>query len=170
MWFDNSFKRSARSVDREPSSPPPDRNVSLEGDAAPRPASLRRVSQARRLAVLALGLTAAMYLGARSPKEQHVRLMLGDAAPQVTQLEVRYVREADEVVRQARFSFAPGQAPRVVAHEPSLPDGDYRIVVDIDLTEGHREIERRVTLSSGSTQLELGASLHAPVRHGDDAP
>ncbi len=96
--------------------------------------------------------------------------MLGDAAPRVTQLELRYVHVDGEILRQARFSFEPGHAPRVLAHDPSLPDGDYRVLVDVDLSDGHREVERRITLASGSTQLELGRELGASERHGQDAP
>ena len=60
------------------------------------------------------------------------------------------------------MSFEPGQAPRVVSHEPQLADGEYRLRIDLDTREGRRTVERRVTLGGGTTQVDLAGLLLAP--------
>ena len=110
------------------------------------------------------GLTAA-YLGAKAPREQHVKLVLGPRADDVTGLQVQYLAvdrlaaEDGDVARETRMTFEPGRAPRVVAHEPQLADGDYRLRIDLDTREGRRSVERRVTLGGGTTQVDLAALL-----------
>ena len=73
---------------------------------------------------------------------------------------------------------------RIVSHEPQLPNGDYRLEVDVDVepdpgdsgpsgrsdrnaseneaspsNEGRRAIQRQVTLGGGSTQVDLSTAL-----------
>lgn len=85
--------------------------------------------------------------------------MLGPAAADVTGLEIQYVAEDGDVARDARMTFPPGQAPRIVSHEPQLSDGDYRLRIDVDAREGRRTVERRVTLGGGTTQVDLTTAL-----------
>ena len=119
----------------------------------PHPPGRRRLLP---FAVLGAGAVIALVLASKSPREQHVRLVLGDGAPAVTGLEMQYIAADGEAARVARFSYEPGKAPRVVSHEPQLADGDYRLRIDVDTREGRRSVERRVTLGGGSTQIDLG--------------
>jgi hypothetical protein len=119
-------------------------------------------SPRRRILPLVLllggGLVAA-YLASTGPREQHVRLVLGSAAGSVTALAVQYVASDGDVAREARMAWEPARAPRVVALEPELPDGDYRLRIDVDTREGRRSTERRVTLGGGTTQVDLTGVL-----------
>jgi hypothetical protein len=125
-------------------------------------AAARRSPRRRRitsLAFLAFGLAVAFYLSKAGPHEQHVRFVLGGAAPAVTQLEIEYVAEDFEVAREARMTFTEGAAPRVVPHDPELPDGSYVLRIGVGTTEGRRAVERRVTLSGGTTSVDLAGVL-----------
>lgn len=124
---------------------------------SPRPVARR--SRRASLAFLLFGAAVALYLGRFSPREQSVRFVLGDGAKDVRVLEVGYETEAGEIVRDARFAFEEGRAPRVVSHAPSLPDGDYRLQLHVETREGRRSAERRVTLGGGSTQVDLSGVL-----------
>ena len=107
--------------------------------------------------MLAAGALLAAYLTSKSPHEQHVALVLGDRASGVIGLELQYLAEDGEPARLARFTFEPGKAPRVVAHEPQLSDGDYRLRIDLDTREGRRSFERRVRLGGGTTQVDVAS-------------
>jgi hypothetical protein len=115
------------------------------------PPQRRRLS----LAILVLGATAVLLLEPKLPREQHVRFVLGDAAPGITELEVQYLGSGGEVARETRLGFEPGRAPRIVAHDPSLADGPYQLRIEVGAREGRRSVERQVTLSGGTTQVDL---------------
>lgn len=104
--------------------------------------------------MLAAGLGAVLYLGSKKPREQHVRVVLGDRAADVTALELTYATPSGDVARHARLSF-DAAAPRIVAHDPELADGDYVLRIEVDAREGRRSTERRVTLAGGTTQIDL---------------
>lgn len=129
-----------------------------EGERPPRPPR----SRLAKLGFLLIGLAVAAYLGMRGPHEQHLRLVLGDAAPEVTGLEIQYVDQDGEVAREARLSYPAGGAPRVVSHEPELPDGTYALRVNVATRERRVPVERSVTLGGGSTQVDLSQALKAP--------
>ena len=116
-------------------------------------------SRYAKLAFLAIGILVTTYLAKRGPHEQHVRFMLGESALEVTGLEVQYVDADGDVAREARLAFDQGKAPRVVPHEPELPDGAYKIKADLLTRERRVSVERSVTLSGGSTQVDLSAAL-----------
>lgn len=120
------------------------------------PSGKRRIS---RLLFLVFGLLVAVYLGTLKPQEQHVRVVLGATAPEVVGLELQYVAEGGEIARQTRFTYSAGAAPRIVAHEPELPNGDYRLEIDVDTREGRRTTQRQVTLGGGSTQIDVSSAL-----------
>jgi hypothetical protein len=134
---------------------PPD-PAGSETAAARRSPRRRRITS---LAFLAFGLAVAFYLSKVGPQEQHVRFVLGAAAPAVSELEIAYVTEDFEVAREARMTFAEGAAPRVVAHDPELPDGPYLLRIGVETTEGRRAAERRVTLEGGTTSVDLAGVL-----------
>ena len=111
------------------------------------------------LAFLGIGIAVTAFLAKRGPHEQHVRFVLGDSAPEVTGLEVQYVDKDGDVAREARLSYAEGKAPRIVPHEPELPDGSYKLKVDLSTRDRRVSVERSVTLSGGSTQVDLSAAF-----------
>ena len=129
----------------------------------PPPEAPRRGPLSRRpflkYGVLALGLGLAAYLGTKSPRDQHVTLVLGSAAERVIGLEIQYIAADGEIARDARMAFENGSAPRVVSHAPQLADGDYTLRIDVDTREGRRSTERRVTLGGGTTQIDLAGAL-----------
>lgn len=112
-----------------------------------------------RVGFLLVGLAVAAYLGMQGPREQHLNLVLGDRARDVSGVQVQYVYEDGELAREAQFVYPPGAAPRIFAHEPHLPDGRYRLKVDIDTRERRVSVERQVTLGGGSTQVDLSSAL-----------
>ena len=112
-----------------------------------------------KFGLLAGGLAVAGYLGTRAPRDQHVTLVLGPAADRVNGLEIQYLAADGDLARDARMAFEMGAAPRVVAHEPHLADGDYTLRIDVDTREGRRSTERRVTLGGGTTQIDLAGLL-----------
>ncbi len=90
------------------------------------------------------------------------------AAPHVEELDARWAPEhgeADEPgreswAREVTFRYAPGQAPRIVTHEPRLADGDYLVEVELVADNDQTSIVRKhVTLSGGVTQIELAPSV-----------
>ena len=116
-------------------------------------------SRLAKIGLLVFGLALAVYLGARGPREQHVRIVLGDGARDVTALEIQYGHDETDVARDARFTFEAGSAPRVVSHDPKLPDGDYRLRIEIDARGRRVSVRRQVTLGGGSTQVDVSAAL-----------
>ncbi|MBX3209303.1 MAG: hypothetical protein KF764_29995 [Labilithrix sp.] len=127
-------------------------------DAAPAP-SVRKRRPLSRLAFLVFGLLVALYLGTLRPQEQHVRVVLGAGAPEVTAVDLEYVAADGEIAREAHFAYPAGAAPRVVAHEPQLPNGEYRLQIEVDARGGRRGIQRQVTLGGGSTQVDVSSAL-----------
>lgn len=124
----------------------------------------RRIPRPLKFVLLAGGLLVALYFGTKAPRDQHVRLVLGERSSAVTGVALQYVVDgagaADEVAREARLAFPEG-APRVVSHDPSLADGDYRLRIDLETRQGRRSAERRVRLGGGSTQIDLTADIAA---------
>lgn len=146
-----------------------DRNVegkrleeAAEQGPAPAPAPVRPRRKLLPILFLAGGALLASYLTSKSPRDQHLSLVLGPAAERVTQVEIQYLSADGELARDARMSFDPGRAPRVVSHAPQLADGEYRLRIDLDTREGRRTVERRVTLGGGTTQVDLAGPLSAP--------
>lgn len=103
------------------------------------------------LLVVALG--AYFVVSPRLPKDQTVNVVLGDDADRVTDVTLRYTVEGDtETAREASFHF--DRAPRVLRHDTKMPNGDYVLVVDLR-GAGTAHVERRVTLSGGSTHVDV---------------
>ena len=148
-------QRAAPSDTAEPTpEPTPDDHAP---EAAPTPSWRRRPLS--RFIFLVFGLLVAFYLGTKRPQEQHVRVVLGAAASDVTMVDLQYVATDGDVAREAHFTYPKGAAPRVVAHEPELPNGEYRLQIDLDTIDGRRAIQRQVTLGGGSTQVDVSSAL-----------
>jgi hypothetical protein len=104
---------------------------------------------------LAAGLGIALWLGQNGPSEQHVHVILGDTAPKVTGVSLQYISSAGDTANETRFTFEPGKAPRIVNHDPKVPNGEYRLKVDVDSPENRRTVEKPVTLKGGAAQIDV---------------
>jgi hypothetical protein len=125
-----------------------------------------------RFALLAGALVVGGKLLQHAPRDQVVHYVLGDTAVQVQEVDARW-RElpdgphkseaeappdsTDDWTRTASFRYAPGQAPRVVTHEPRLPNGDYMVEIEIVGEGKERTVRREVTLAGGVTSIDLAA-------------
>ena len=116
-----------------------------------------------RMLVLAVVLMVALVFARQWPKDQTVHYVLGAAATRVEEVDARWASATegatDDWTREASFRYAPGKAPRVVTHEPRLPDGDYTVEIDITAAGGKQTVRRRVTLAGGSTAIELSQAV-----------
>jgi hypothetical protein len=125
-----------------------------------------------RFAPLAAALLVAPMLLRRAPREQVVHYVLGDSAAHVEEIDARWRErqrgdgervisdadgreQPDDWVRVASFRYPHGQAPRVVTHEPRLPDGDYVIEIEVIGEGTQRVVHRKVTLTGGVTSIDL---------------
>ena len=106
----------------------------------------------------------AFFVSGKAPKEQHVRFVLGAAAPRLTRLTCDYepVGGADGVARAAEFTYDHGDAPRVLAHDPELVSGDYVLHIRVFSKDGQNTLERPVTFSSGTVSVDLADAVPGP--------
>jgi hypothetical protein len=120
------------------------------------------------LGIAAVGVAVYFFLAPRAPVDQGIRIVLGEAAPRVTEVDVRYVATGanPDVAREVTFRYAPGAAPRIVSHEPRLANGDYVVQMEFDLStaspqvaQGHVTVDRPVTLLGGTTSLDVSRAL-----------
>jgi hypothetical protein len=122
----------------------------------------RRIAKVLSLvAVLAVALLVGTRL--KWPKDQTVHYVLGDAAARVEEVDARW-GEGDKAgvedwTREATFRYARGLAPRVVTHEPRLPDGDYTVQIEILASRERNVVTKRVHLTGGVTSIELAPSV-----------
>jgi len=117
-----------------------------------------------RLVLLVAALSAAMAFAALSrrwPKDQTVHYVLGDGAPRVEEVDARWAEGAHggDWTREASFRYPPGRAPRVVTHEPRLPDGDYTVEIEIIAASMHTRVVRHIVLGGGVTSIDLAAAV-----------
>jgi hypothetical protein len=114
------------------------------------------------LKVLLLPAAAFVIAGLLSrelPKAQTVHYVLGDAAPRVEEVDARWTDNRDTEMRGATFHYAQGQAPRVITHEPRLPDGDYDVQVAVVGRNERQTIRQHVVLGGGVTNIQLDRSV-----------
>ena len=121
-----------------------------------------------RLIVLAAALAACAWFARLAPTDQTVHYVLGDASPRVEELRVRWQedeppsRVGDEWLREVSYRFTPGEAPRIVTHEPRLRNGRYAVEIDVVLVGSERSpsvLRRRVELAGGALSINVGSSL-----------
>jgi hypothetical protein len=120
-----------------------------------------------RMLVLAAVLMVALYFARQWPKDQTVHYVLGDSAARVAEVDARWAAgpgDAEDWTREASFRYAPGKAPRVVTHEPRLPDGDYTVEIEIVAmndadAEARARVRKHVTLSGGATSIQLAEAV-----------
>ena len=107
------------------------------------------------------------------PHDQIVHLVLGDPAPRVTELTVRYgaprgsaeggrARDVDWA-REVTFSYlappAGAGAPRIVTHDPRLPDGNYLVEVEVATRNDRAFFEREGTLGGGTASIDVSQAV-----------
>jgi hypothetical protein len=151
----NELKHTAEAAEDQAQEPAP-------AAAAPPPTIPRSRPRRRRfsaIAFLIVGLLFAWFLSSQGPQEQHVRIVLGSPAPEVVGLSLQYVSKDGEAARETRFSFPIRTAPRVVAHDFQLPNGDYRLDIEVDIRDGRVRLQRQVTLGGGSTQIDISSAI-----------
>ncbi len=145
----------------------------MSEEAAQKPSSIRRRARSP-FTWLALLLFAgvAFYISSKEPKEQHVRFVLGAAAPRVTRLTCDYeaATTGDGIARAAEFTYDHGEAPRVVPHDPELTPGDYVLHIRVFSKDGQNTLERRVTFSSGTVSVDLADAVPGPSKAPPGAP
>jgi hypothetical protein len=117
------------------------------------------------------GLVAYFVLAPAVPRRQSVHVVLGDAAPRVGEIRLRYAPETeatrknhDAIVedwtREAAFRFSDGGAPRIVTHEPELADGDYVVEIEIlTASQGHSTARGRASLAGSPAQLDVSQAV-----------
>ncbi len=114
-----------------------------------------------KLLLLVAGLGLALLLGKQWPATQTVHLLLGDAAPRVTEVEVHYARILGDAKRGdafdvgATFPFGKAGAPRIVTHEPKLAPGDYTVAIEIATAGDRAIVERRITLDGHVVSIDV---------------
>jgi hypothetical protein len=123
--------------------------------------------RALRMLVLAGVLMVALYFARQWPKDQTVHYVLGDAATRVEEVDARWapgIAATEDWTREASFRYAPGKAPRIVTHEPRLPDGDYTVEIEIVAANLAHEkdsvvVRKHVVLGGGATSIQLADAV-----------
>jgi hypothetical protein len=112
------------------------------------------------------------YLSPQIPRDQVVHFVLGDAAPTVTEVAVRYrlaSAPAGEWTREVTFEYSRGKAPRIVTHEARLPNGDYVVEIEI-VHDTLRTVVERAVRVGGTTSIELSSAVSPSYGAKDAAP
>jgi hypothetical protein len=119
----------------------------------------------------ATAVGAYFFLAPRFPKDQSVNVVLGDAAPDVTEVTLHYATDDDpEAARDVTLRFDRGRAPRVVHHEARLADGDYVVSIEVRSDRRAWSDSRRVTLhGGGSTSIDVSQHAREGL-HAESAP
>ena len=120
-----------------------------------------------RMLALSGALLVALYFARQWPKDQTVHYVLGDAAPRVEEVDARWapgIAATEDWTREASFRYAPGKAPRIVTHEPRLPDGDYTVEIEIVAANVAHErnevvVRKHVILGGGATSIQLADAV-----------
>lgn len=120
-----------------------------------------------RMIALSAVLLVGLYFAREWPKDQTVHYVLGSAAPRVEEVDARWapgIAATSDWTREASFRYPPGKAPRVVTHEPRLPDGDYTVEIGIvAANEAHEKnevvVRKHVILGGGATSIQLADAV-----------
>jgi hypothetical protein len=120
-----------------------------------------------RMLGMAAVLMVALYFARQWPKDQTVHYVLGDAATRVEEVDARWapgIAANEDWTREASFRYEPGKAPRIVTHEPRLPDGDYTVEIEIVAANQAHErnevvVRKHVVLGGGATSIQLADAV-----------
>jgi hypothetical protein len=118
-------------------------------------------SRAMPVVLLVAAVVAFAVLGPKWPKDRSLRFVLGDAAPRVEELSVRYapLSDPEDWTREASFVYAAGQAPRIVHHDLRLADGAYVVEIELATRKSRVLLTRQVAFASGTTSLDLAEAV-----------
>ena len=128
------------------------------------PGTRRRVA---RVVIVVAAAAVFLTLARHWPRDNVIHIVLGGAAPEVTDIHLRYAPApkngpmgVEDWTRETEFRFPDGSAPRVVTHEPRVADGDYVVEIEI-LKASHRSttLQRRVTLEGGTTSIDVSEAV-----------
>jgi hypothetical protein len=124
-----------------------------------------------RMIALSAVLLIGLYFAREWPKDQTVHYVLGDSAPRVEEVDARWapgIAATADWTREASFRYPPGKAPRVVTHEPRLPDGDYTVEIEIVVASANHDapaqknevvVRKHVVLGGGATSIDLADAV-----------
>jgi hypothetical protein len=120
-----------------------------------------------RMLGMAAVLMVALYFARQWPRDQTVHYVLGDAATRVEEVDARWapgIAASEDWTREASFRYEPGKAPRIVTHEPRLPDGDYTVEIEIVAANQAHErnevvVRKHVVLGGGATSIQLADAV-----------
>lgn len=131
---------------------------------------------ARRLpGLLLVGVAVAAFLlfGPKLPREQPLRVSLGENAPSVREIVLRYRPSSgdltDDVLREVSFRFPKGDAPRLLRHEPRLVDGEYVLEIEVVTNQARATIKRDVGFFGGASSIDIGSAISGLSAPGLDA-
>lgn len=112
-------------------------------------------------AAVALGLY--FLFAPRLPKDQTIEIVLGDAASKVTDVRLSYDDPRHDWASEVELSFDGKPAPRVVHHEAKMPDGDYKLSIDVSGHGSGTHVERNVSLRGGTTSVDVSQVIVAAL-------
>jgi len=129
------------------------------------------------------GAALACSLARQSPRDETVHVVLGNAAPRVEEVRVRWGQAGSEgrggapapgpdatwsrELREARFQFDRGRAPRVVTEQIRIPRGEYVVEVEVERGAVPPElVRRRVSVDGSTVTIDVASELGA--RSGTD--
>ena len=118
------------------------------------PSRVPRLGKRSFLLFVGLGVAALLALGPKLPRDQRLRVRL-PAPAHVREVRIAWFSTDAEPLREATFTYAPGEAPEALIHELRLPDGDYDVDVEIVTLEGRTVSRKRVTVSGATTTLDV---------------
>jgi hypothetical protein len=114
------------------------------------------------LVLIGAGVVMMLFLGPKMPRDQLVHVVLGDAAPRVTEVRVRYAERGAsdaDFAREATFRYAQGAAPRIVTHEPRLANGEYDLEIELSKGNDRALVKRQVKLDGSPVSLDVRESV-----------
>ena len=114
------------------------------------------------LVLIGAGVVMMLFLGPKMPRDQLVHVVLGDAAPRVTEVRVRYAERGAsdaDFAREATFRYAQGAAPRIVTHEPRLANGEYDLEIELSKGNDRALVKRQVKLDGSPVSIDVRESV-----------
>ncbi len=105
-------------------------------------------------ALLVIGAVGTAWMLSRDwPHEQPIVIRLDDRAGQTERLAVRIVSPNGDTLRETRFQYAKGAAPRAVDVRPSLANGSYAVEVEVESNGSVQTRTHHVTLQGSRVTI-----------------
>lgn len=135
----------------------------------------------------ALAVAAASFLP-KIPRDQTIRVDLGNLAPRVAALTIRWESATGDEIKggiprprdaniedwtgEVTFRYENG-APRVIEQKIHAADGDYVVEIEIESMGGRATTAKTISLAGGGTTIDVAdLALPAPreIEMGDAGP